>query len=200
MLFAMPLLPTDMTFSDKKSARAYLRQKRSALTKEYLKQASDSLCGAIIALDEFKNSDTILLFYPLGNEPDLLKVMDSATRLGKKVAFPISFPETSTLEFHEVASLSKMSVGTYGIAEPPADAPIPPLTKNTLCIVPALAVDRRGYRIGYGKGYYDRFLACFDGISLCAVFDGFLCRSLPTEATDIPLDILITETGVIRKQ
>ena len=189
-----------MTFSDKKSARSYLRQKRSELSKEYLKEASRRLCELLTSLDEFKNADSVLLFYPLGNEPDLLAVMSKAIELGKKVAFPISFPETSTLEFHEVASIDEMKVGTYKIAEPSFDAPLITITKKTLCIVPALAIDKQGFRIGYGKGYYDRFLASFVGVSASAVFDDFVCEALPTEATDVPLDILITETGVLRNQ
>ena len=187
-----------MTFSDKKSARAYLREKRNKMSDEYLRQASDILTKKIIALEEFKDADTVLLFYPLGSEPDLLGVMNKALELGKKVAFPISIPDTCALEFHEVTSTDEMKLGTYRIAEPPTDAPMPLFTPQTLCVVPALALDRQGYRIGYGKGYYDRFLSEFSGISVSAVFEELLCDSLPTEATDIQLDILITQTGVIR--
>ena len=187
-----------MIVSDKKSVRTALRKKRAELSEEYISEASGAFCEAILSLDEFKRCDTVLLFYPLGNEPDMRRIAFEARSLGKKVAFPISLTESYTLEFHEVASLDEMKLGTYGIAEPPTDAPLPTITQKTLCVVPALAVDKRGYRIGYGKGYYDRFLASFEGISIAAVFDGFLLDRLPTEDTDVPLDILITKTGVIR--
>lgn len=187
-----------MVFLDKKSTRAYFLEKRAAQTTEERKRSSEQLCRHIISLNEFKDADTVLLFYPSRNEPDLLKVMDAAISLDKKAAFPISFTNDLSLGFREILSLSDMTLGTYNIPEPPNSAPIPIITKKTLCIVPALALDKRGFRIGYGKGYYDRFLSSFEGISLCAVSEGFVCNALPTEKTDIPIDILITETGVIR--
>lgn len=188
----------DLYISEKKEARKFFLEKRLALTARRLAAASAALCEGIVSLKEFTDADTLLIFFPSRNEPDLLPLVRIALSLEKNVAFPISFPDTCTLEFRCVSDLSELKEGTYGIPEPCADAPTPPITNKTLCILPALAFDRQGFRLGYGKGYYDRFLSQFKGVSAGAVIDGFLCDQLPIEHTDIPTDIIITEIGVIR--
>ena len=179
-------------------ARKFFLDKRLSISESERQAASHRLCGGIFELEEFRSADTVLLFYPSRNEPDLLPLAQIALDMGKSVAFPISLTSTCTLAFRCVSSLDELSRGTYGIYEPSIDAPAPLLSEKTLCVVPALAFDGSGYRLGYGKGYYDRFLADFNGISVGAAYDGFLCPSLPTDRTDIPVDIIITETGVIR--
>lgn len=183
-------------YTDKKTARRYFLDLRASLTSEELTEQSQALCKAIMALPEFHRADTLLLFFPTRNEPDLSCLAERALALGKAVAYPISHTETCTLSFHSVGSLSELTPSTYGIPEPSPSAPEPALTDASLCVVPALAYDRRGYRLGYGKGYYDRFLKDFCGTSIGVALDGFLCHTLPVGEHDIPLDILITETGV----
>ena len=186
-----------MIFTDKKSARKQLLAKRMNLSEEYIKNMSQALCRHIRELEEFKNADTILIYSAAKNEPDLSNIAISALKEGKNVAFPISQTDSCTLDFRTVKSLDELCVGSYGIKEPTDRANKAPITSKTLCIVPALAVDKNKCRIGYGKGYYDRFLNDFDGISVCAVFPDFICDSLPTEQTDIQIDIIISETGVV---
>ena len=186
------------SFSDKSSARKHFLANRLALTNEALEKSSNILCEKILDLAEFSRADVVLLYYPTKNEPSLLSVAKAALKENKRVAFPISITKTCTLEFREISSLEELASGAYGIPEPPFDANIPNLTEKSLCIVPALAFDKNGFRIGYGKGYYDRFLSHFNGISVGAVFDSHICDSLPTESTDLPVNIIITETGVTR--
>ena len=186
-----------MKFSDKKVARKEFLQKRLSLTEEKRLKTDTALCRTIIELEEFKNCDTVLLYHPTRNEADLLEVAKTALSLKKRVAFPISLVDTCTLDFRLVAALEELSASTYGICEPPCSASKAVFTESTLCIVPALAYDVRGYRLGYGKGYYDRFLKNFKGVSLGAINADFLCKELPINDTDIAVNIVITETGVI---
>ena len=158
-------------------------------------EVSRRLCEGILSLEQFASADVVLVYYPTKNEPDLLHVANVALSLGKRVAFPISNTADLTLTFGEITSTNQLQAGAYGIPEPEANPP--KLSPNSLCIVPALAADKQGFRLGYGKGYYDRFLADFDGVSVCALPSSHLCEKLPTEATDIPVDIIITQTGVI---
>lgn len=183
-------------FTDKKTARRYFLDMRASLSQEEIESQSRRLCERILALPEFERADTVLLFSATRNEPELTHLANVALEQGKTVAYPISHTESCTLSFHTVTALDELTVGAYGIKEPPSSALTPIFTKNSLCIVPALAYDIRGYRLGYGKGYYDRFLREFCGISLGVAMSGFLCRRLPTGNHDIPLDILITDTGV----
>ena len=185
-------------FCNKKEARRYFLDKRGAISADDIKMRSLTLCEHILSLDEYKSASTVLLFAPTRNEPELSQVALSAYAEGKSVAFPISRTQTCTLDFRKVSSLDELRTGAYGILEPSEDAPTVTITEKTLCIVPALAVDRQGFRLGYGKGYYDRFLRDFNGTSVCALLNDFSCESLPHDENDVPVSITIFETGVVK--
>ena len=185
-------------FLTKKEARAFFLQKRREISADEVKQRSVLLCEHICDLAEFVCADTVLIFAPTRNEPDLLGVALEAWARGKQVAFPISRTEDCTLDFRLVGSMNELEIGAYGIFEPNDNATHAIFTKRTLCIVPALAVDKNGFRLGYGKGYYDRFLRDFSGTSVCALLNGFSCDSLPHDENDVPVNITIFETGVVK--
>ena len=182
--------------ADKRQARIELSKIRADIygRGEY----SKSLCDGIAMLKDYADADILLLYFPTRSEPDLTTLAHLAWRDGKQVAFPISHTDSLTLDFRIVSSLDELSAGAYGIREPDESAPRATLTERTLCVVPALAVDRGGYRLGYGKGYYDRFLSSFVGRSLVAILSSLVCERLPRNDTDIPLNTIITETGAIR--
>ena len=182
--------------ADKKKARLELAKIRADI---YDKQKySDLLCNGIEALKEYKDADVILLYFPTRSEPDISPLADIARRDGKKIAFPISVTKDCTLDFRFISSPDELEIGAYGIREPRADAERATLSDRTLCIVPALAVDTDGYRLGYGKGYYDRFLSTFEGNAVVAIHSSLVCERLPRNDTDIPIKTIITETGAIR--
>lgn len=182
--------------TDKKKARLELAKIRADI---YDKQKySELLCNGIEALKEYKDADVILLYFPTRSEPDISALADIARRDGKKIAFPISVTKDCTLDFRFISSPDELEIGAYGIREPRADAERATLSERTLCIVPALAVDADGYRLGYGKGYYDRFLSTFEGNAVVAIHSSLVCERLPRNDTDIPIKTIITETGAIR--
>ena len=182
--------------ADKRQARLELSKIRADIygRDEY----SKSLCDGIAMLKDYEDADILLLYFPTRSEPDLTPLAHLAWRDGKRVAFPISRTDSLTLDFRIVRDLDELAAGAYGIFEPRESAPRAALTERTLCVVPALAVDRDGYRLGYGKGYYDRFLSSFVGRSLVAIHSSLVCERLPRNDTDIPLYTIITETGAIR--
>ena len=182
--------------ADKRRARLELSKIRADIydRDEY----SKSLCDGIAMLKDYEDADILLLYFPTRSEPDLTALAHLAWRDGKQVAFPISRTDSLTLDFRIVRDLDELAAGAYGISEPRESAPMAALTERTLCVVPALAVDRDGYRLGYGKGYYDRFLSSFVGRSLVAIHSSLVCERLPRNDTDIPLTTIITETGAIR--
>ena len=154
----------------------------------------------IVSLSAFLAADTILLYAPIQSEPNLLSVAEAAFRQQKQVAFPRCQTDTCTLRFYLVHSLSELTVGAFGIVEPREGCQelLPQQTQCSLCIVPALAYDRSGFRIGYGKGYYDRFLPHFSGISMGAVYSTLLLETLPKEPTDQRVEWIVTEKEVRR--
>lgn len=191
----MQLSQTDV---DKSALRTFFREKRRRLTETYATAAAEMLRqNAEELVLRYKDVRTVLAFCPVKGEPDILPLADALLRKGYNVAFPISHTETLTLEFKYVKDISELAAGAYGIPEPPRTAPTVTEFSDALCLVPALAFDRRGMRIGYGKGYYDRFLAHFCGKSVGTAFSEFVTDELPAGATDISVDIIITEKGVL---
>lgn len=183
---------------EKKAARQVFLAKRRQLSPDVSERASEEIRKNILRLATDMDADAVLLFHPIKNEPDLLGLVKALTEKGVRVGFPISRVETVTLDFRLVKDIEDMVVGAYGICEPSMDAEKLCFTARSLCVVPALAYDKQGFRLGYGKGYYDRFLASFPGKSVGAVFSELICDSLTTDEYDVPVDIIITEEGVIR--
>ena len=194
----MPYLPTDgyEPSEAKKALRKQLRAQRRAIEPEK-KFALDTLLVAhTLATKEFQSATTVFLYAPLSDEPNLLPLAEAALAKGKQVAFPISHTDTHTLTFHTVDSIDALHEGAYGILEPSCDAPIITDTHGVLCIVPALAFDKQGFRLGYGGGYYDRLLSEFQGITLGLFYHDFLQNELPRGNFDRAVNLLISEKGV----
>ena len=99
------------------------------------------------------------------------------------------------MSFHLFEGEEALVPDACRIPAPPKTAPVAVPTKNTLCLVPGLAADKQGARLGYGGGYYDRFLPAFLGVSLFPLYSCFLCNALPREETDVPVSHILTEKG-----
>ena len=188
-------MPNKMTKND---LRQRLKARRDAISAEDRASASRQIAQRIAASDQLANADLLLLYAPKGSELDLLSLVEVANSRGLPVAFPVCDPTTCTLTFHILEPTAELIMGQYGIPTPPADAPIATPTAHTLCILPGLSFSPDGSRIGYGKGYYDRYLKNFPGIVVGALCSHMLCRDIPTEAHDLPVSLLFTERGVIR--
>ncbi len=189
----MQLSQTD--FKDKAEARAHFRRVRAELSDGERTSFDKAICQKLI---ETVKADTVLLFYPVKGEPDILPFAKHLLKNGVRVAFPISVTDTCELDFRYVEKLEDMSVGAYGIHEPKSNSKKVLCTNECVCVVPALAFDERGMRIGYGKGYYDRFLATSHTYNVGVAYSVCTCRSLPTNKNDICVDTIITEKGVMR--
>lgn len=180
---------------EKRELRAELRQKRDSIDAERKKQLDRAIVQRIADSREFRCAKTILLYAPHGSEINLLSLVRYAHKLGKTVAFPRCNTETCTIQFFVLEPNQRLVRGAYGIAEPAPDAPFCQTDAQTLCILPGLSFDKRGNRIGYGKGYYDRFLESFEGTTIGAVYDELLSDEIPTEDHDLPVQIVFTESA-----
>ena len=177
----------------KKETRRIFFEKRKGLLSNEKISLDKALFEKTVSSDAYKNAKILLAYYPVKNEPDILPIVRHALSTGKRVAFPKSNPDGFILEFGFVKDVDDLVEGAYSIPEPPMDAEKHKNDSDTLCIVPGLAFDREGKRIGYGKGYYDRFLQGFCGISLGLCYADFLIDRLPAEKTDVSLDIIISD-------
>ena len=183
---------------DKITLRGILLQKRAEISREQKKTMDRDIAAGIGDSPLFKNTSMLLIYAPLENEINLLPLALVARKRGIPVAFPRCDKESGTMQFYTLPEGQKLSPGAYGIPEPPEDAPLCIPDRRALCIVPALSYDLDGNRIGYGKGYYDRYLATFPGVKVGVAYASLLLKSVPTEPHDLPVDWLFTERGVYR--
>ena len=185
-----------------KMTKNELRQKYRALRdsfgEEFINDASNLASSNLQKTEEFKNSDIVLLYHPTKNEISPLPLLKICLKMGKTVAFPVCQKESTTLIFKKVTSLDMLSPSNFGIFEPNEECEIIIPAEKTICITPALLFSKDGHRLGYGKGYYDRFLKDFNGISLGFTYSECVLDFIPNETHDIPLDMIITESEVLK--
>ena len=187
---------------EKTRIRESMLEQRLAIPAKLRYEADTAMAGRFVNLATFRFAEIILLYAPIKSEPNVLLCCEAALKAGKRLAFPRCYPDTCTMTYGMVSSPDDLVEGAYGILEPREDADIylPDPSKHDICVVPAVCFDKKGYRIGYGKGYYDRFLSNFGGTSVGFCLNRFLCDSLPRGRYDRAVDLIITEKGVIAPQ
>ena len=176
---------------DKKQLRSYIRDKKRVMTEDEIRQASAKLAELFLASDAYKSAKTIYSYLPYNQEVRTVPMLEQALRDGKRVAVPKVYGEE--MRFIYISDLTQVEKGYAGIPEPVADEPVAN-DPTALVLMPGLAFDREGHRIGYGGGFYDRFLAAEPNhptIALCYPFQ--IVDDLPTEEFDIPVDCVLYE-------
>lgn len=181
--------------SEKKQLRAHYLALRAAIPAAEKAALDAALCQAIAAHPAFLSCDTVLCFSPVRDEPNFIALFELARKRGVKTAFPRC--KGTQMSFHVIESESALEPGRFGIPTPRESAPLAVCTARTLCLLPALSVARDGTRLGYGGGFYDRFLTDFPGVTLLPIYSTLVCDALPREQTDIPVSHILTEKGEI---
>ena len=182
---------------EKKKLREEILKLRSEISDSERKEAEDAVVMKLLSLASFRFAETVLLYYPIKGELNILPLAEAAIKAGKKVAFPLCDTESSTMTYHLVSDLSDLKEGSYGIPEPTSKLPLytPSKEKNDLIIIPGVCFDRHGYRVGYGKGYYDRYLNSFGGTAVGVTFHKLLRPSVPRGRFDKHVSLIVTEKG-----
>lgn len=189
----------NMIRKQKDDIRAEYSAKRAAMNPAEKKRRDDAICRAAVSLVSFRYAEFVLMYAALENEIDITKIAEEALARGKKIAFPRCDKETHTMRYHIVSSLDELTPDAYNILEPPSENPVyDPETDlgSAICFVPGLVYDRAGYRLGYGKGFYDRYLSAFSGCTLGVVYSDYILPTVPRGRYDVSVNILLTEKGV----
>ncbi len=192
----MPITPLKFA---KDLIRSEFSARRNALSEDERASRSAKICNTAISLVSFKHADIVLLYAPIKSEIDVMQIATVALEKGKRVAFPRCDKETRTMKFHFITSFDDFEIGAYGIREPRAELPIyaPESTSGSaVCFLPGLAFDVYGYRLGYGKGYYDKFLNIYNGCTIGVTYTELIHPSLPKGKFDVPCNIMLTEKGI----
>lgn len=174
---------------DKKALRSQIRQQKRAMTEEEICLRSEKLAEKFLASEAYRNAETIYGYLPYNQEVRTTPMLEQALRDGKRVAVPKVYGDE--MKFIYLEDLSQVEKGYANIPEPIADGPVAE-DKTALVLMPGMAFDPQGHRIGYGGGFYDKFLAAepdHPTLALCYAFQ--LLPELETEEHDIPVDHVI---------
>lgn len=177
---------------DKKSLRKLYRKIRKSISHIQKSDFDKRIFTSLINSDLFKSSDLILVYVSVSDEADTLNLIEYSLNNNKRIAVPVC--ENKNMYFSEIHSLNELSEGEYGIPTVKNGNNIPvKLTADTLCVVPGLCFDKSGCRIGYGGGYYDRFLSSnkIKAVGLC--YERCLCNSINPDTYDVSVDYILTE-------
>lgn len=186
----------EFNLESKQSLRRLCQATRRDLGEEQRLRVSRSVCEHLAAWDVFQRAETVLTYMPMKSEVDLRPLLGQFPQ--KRWLLPRVVPEENhRMDFHPYDP-ARLVIHKFGMAEPAADLPIVPAEEIELVLVPGLAYDRQGWRLGYGGGYYDRFLARFNGNSVGVTYQLLLLESLPHSGYDVPVGWIVTEQGLLR--
>lgn len=175
-----------------------LRLKYKTIRREMLgnikKNKDECIFNKVISSKMYKECTTVLTFVSTAIEVDTLKLINYSLKIGKQVAVPKCIDGTRNMEFYLITSLDDLEVATFSVLEPKTSkCQILKDYNNSICIIPGLAFDLKGYRLGYGKGYYDRFLSRYNGINIGICYCSCTLNHLIRGRFDKKVDYLITE-------
>lgn len=183
---------------DKAALRQQFTQLRRQLGDEVCHSVGRQVADLLVQLPEYAGSRHIALYAACHSEVELRDFFDRCIQDGKACYFPRVTGDD--LSFHQAAAWSELSLGAYGILAPLAQAPVLDPGRCELIIVPGVAFDRHGVRLGRGKGFYDRYLPKVGGRRVGVGFDCCVVETLPHEPHDARIHVLVTESGVLRFQ
>ncbi len=192
-----------MPLTDIRPVKAALREKyrniRTAMTEDEKNSHDAAIAQQVRRLWQYEKNDTLLVYVSTPIEVDTHRIIEQALEDGKKVAVPRCVDGTRNMEFYYIRSLDDLESGSFGVLEPiPSKTELMTDYTRGLCIVPAFSYDWTGFRLGYGKGYYDRFLSRFEGNIIGICYSSCVQRSLPHGRYDRPVELLVTENYLRR--
>ena len=168
---------------------------RDAIPPEQKEAFDKKISDRLIASITYRHSTDILLYASVKGEVDTWRIFEAAKKDGKRVAFPCCNSD-NTMTFRYIDSKDELSEKTFGILEPEPSCDECHPANFSLLIVPGLVFDKSGFRIGYGKGFYDRYLSTFEGVSIGLVYNKLMLPEVPRGRFDRHVDVVISEKGV----
>lgn len=187
------------TYFIKKDLRDRMKKRRAEIVQEEKEQMSAAILSSLFALEEYKKAEVLLTYVPLRSEVNTYPLIERALAEGKRVAVPRCIEGKHHMEFYFIHSIDELEKGSFNLLEPHPRRERLYTGHEGFCVLPGLAFDRRGTRLGYGCGYYDRFLQKFKGVTAGVCFSQLLSeKQLPTGRYDIPANIVVTNKEVIR--
>lgn len=181
---------------NKKEFRVQARETLAGITKQEFKEMGVAMLEELRSLPEYQNAKTVFCFVGCTNsEPDTLPILKQVVADHKQLCVP-KIVDEHHLSIVAIPDFSCLMPSSFGIQEPLAGRPISP-EKVDLALLPCLAADESGHRLGHGYGYYDNFMAQYQGKSIILCPSAVLGKEVPTEPHDLPGNMVLTENSVI---
>ena len=180
---------------DKKELRRYIREQKRHFTPQQLGEMSLGIMSLLLSNSHIQKADAVLMYHSLPDEVDTHSALGQLLAMGKKVLLPKVVSETE-MTIHEYTGQDSLQPSEpYGILEPTTpELSIVNCQLSIVIVVPGMAFDRQGHRLGRGKGYYDRFLSRIPNIYKIGVCFSFqLIDNVPSEPTDILVDEVLSD-------
>lgn len=181
---------------EKQELRRRVARQLAALTPEELRRSDDALFARFLDLPQVERADAIFAFWGVpGREPETARLVEALLARGKRVGLPRMLPGRQ-MEIRQYDPARPLKLVSFGISEPGEDCPLLFPEEIDLALVPAVCYDRRGYRLGFGGGYYDRWLEHFHGVRVGLCRRAVLQDRVPIEAHDSRVELLLTEEAL----
>ncbi len=183
---------------EKNLIRKQMKQLRADMTRTERFEKSMQIFEQLITVPEFKRADRIYTYVSMDNEIDTIMLIDYSLSLEKRVFVPrVSGKD---MEFYEISDISELNPGYRGIYEPDINGKEPDYSRTGFMCMPGLAFDRSYNRIGYGGGFYDRYLSVENKLYKAALaYEAQLLESIPAQDGDVRPDMIVTEENIYRK-
>ena len=189
-------MTTDSLETQKQLLRQRMKTRRQALSEAQRQAYAQRMLEHLTQWERFRSLTLLHTFLSLPEEPCTQEIVEYCWQAGKKVAVPIVEKGVTTLEHSLLSSWSHVEAGPLGILQPKLEfRETVSLEQIALILVPGLAFDRQGGRLGYGGGFYDRFLPQTQGFRLGVAFHFQLLEQVPQSQHDLPMDGILTEEG-----
>jgi len=187
------------TSNSKSELRAQMRERLKNISLAVRTVESTELCARLEP--QLRSAQTILFYAPLPDELDVWPLMEKFLAAGKICALPAFDPATQTYIARRVKNLeTDIGEGQFNVSEPLPDCEKIPLNQFHLVLVPGMAFDVNGNRLGRGKGFYDRILAEASGIKCGVAYDFQLQENIPAQAHDVKMDFIVTPSRCLRQK
>ena len=185
----------------KQTLKSEISEKRKALSKEEIKEKSSKIKENLYSLEEFKKAKNILFYVSFNDEVDTHEIIkELLANKEKNIIVPYVVKNNPILQLSEIKNFNELEPKTWGILEPKDEFIRKFDIENVdLVIIPGIVFDQNGHRIGYGYGYYDRFLKKLDKnvVKIGFGFEFQIVDKIPEEKHDVPVDIMVNEKRVI---
>lgn len=186
-----------MLTEEKQALRQRVRRQTAAVSPEYLKYAGQKITAWLVDCPEYQQARTVMGFVSMKTEADMLPFLRRTLGDGKRLVVPLC-TAPGYMEARLINGMDDLRPGSYGILEPKAKCPQLAPEEIEFAVIPCVACDRWGNRLGHGGGYYDRYLAMYTGPAALVCPEALLQPSIPMEPLDRPVGLVVTELGIYR--